>query len=554
MPRRVAAAVLLSCLLAALPAHAATDRDCLRTARGVDLQAATIDDLRTALAAGALTSTDLVDAYTARIAAFDRDGSKLNSVRDVNPHARADAAALDAERAQGHIRGPLHGIPILLKDNVGTAGEPTAAGSIALKDNVPPADATLTARLRAAGAVILGKTNLSEFANWMATGMPNGYSTLGGQVHNAYDGGDPSGSSAGSGVAGSMALAAATIGTETSGSILSPSLANSLVGLKPTLGLVSRHGVIPLSPQFDTPGPMARNVSDAAHLLDAIAGPDPDDPITAASAGKVPPAGYAAALRPDALKGVKLAYSTSDTPGGAAGELWDRTLKHLEDLGATLVPGDGVDAAIVGSLGETAIIYGDFHWSLDDYLSHLTAPGFPIRSLAQVIVENTNHPDELKYGQDKLIASEAAPGADALAVAQAAPAKSAAAAIIDTALGGADAFIAPDSATIGAAAVAGYPDMVLPLGYPDGERMGIAFLGARWSEARLLSYAYALEQATHARRAPTTFAGGARPGDCRAASQPPFDGPRRAAAAVSRREAKAHRRARTARRALRKRR
>src|SRR3954453_6803253 len=305
MRRLIALAVLLPLLIAA-PAQGA---DCARTAGGVDLQTATIPQLQDAMAGGRLTSVQLVDAYLARIAAYP----KLNAIRDLSASARSQAAALDAERAAGHVRGPLHGIPVLLKDNVGTADEPTTAGSIALEGVTPKHDAVIAQRLRAAGAVILGKANLSEFAGWVDLNMPPGYSSLGGQVVNAYTFGDPSGSSAGSGVAASMAMAGATIGTETSGSILSPTSINSDVGVKPTLGLVSTQGILPLAPDFDVPGPIVRTVTDAAIVLGAIAGPDPADPATADAAAHLPPGGdYTAALRPDAVRGHTFTYAQDD--------------------------------------------------------------------------------------------------------------------------------------------------------------------------------------------------------------------------------------------------
>src|SRR3954468_22278993 len=305
---------LLLCLplLVAAPARGA---DCARTVGGVDLQAATLPQLEEAMASGRMTSAQLVDAYLARIAAYP----KLNAIRDLSASARSQAAALDAERAAGHVRGPLHGIPVLLKDNVGTADEPTTAGSIALEGVTPKHDAVIAQRLRAAGAVILGKANLSEIAGWVDLHMPPDYSPLGGQVVNPYASAAPSGSSAGSGVAASMAFAAATIGTETSGSILSPSDANGDVGVKTTLGLVSRFGILPLAPDFDVPGPIVRSVTDAALVLGAIAGGD-----------------YTAGLRPDALKGVRLAYAPEDVDDEHRA-LFDAGIAQLEKLGATVV-------------------------------------------------------------------------------------------------------------------------------------------------------------------------------------------------------------------------
>src|SRR3954451_23177561 len=278
-------------------ARAATG--CVNSAAGLDLQTATITDLSKAMAAGSLTSAQLVRAYESRIAAYDTAGPKLNSIRELNPAALKQAKELDAERRAGRVRGPLHGIPVLVKDNYGTTDEPTTAGSIALEGVKPKDDATVVKRLRDAGAVILGKANLSEFAGWVDLSMPAGYSSLAGQVINAYDPDfSPSGSSAGSGVASSMAFSGAALGTETSGSILSPSDANSVVGVKTTLGLVSRYGILPLAPDFDVPGPMTRSVRDAAAVLGAIAGPDPRDPATADAAPPLPPhGGHVARLR-----------------------------------------------------------------------------------------------------------------------------------------------------------------------------------------------------------------------------------------------------------------
>src|SRR3954468_7923467 len=287
--RRFLASVLLVGILAAIPSAAPAATDCTGTVAGVDLQAATIPQLQDAMAAGNLTSAQLVRASLARIAAYD---GKPNAIRALAPDALAQARVLDAERAAGHVRGPLHGIPILLKDNYDTTDMPTTAGSIALEGVVPKDEATATRRLRDAGAIILGKTELSEFAGWVSLQNPPGYSSLGGQVVNANDFDfSPSGSSAGSGVAASMAFAAGTLGTETSGSILSPSDANGDVGVKTTLGLASRYDILPLAPDFDVPGPIVRSVTDAAIMLGAIAGPDPHDPATAGAPGDPPPGG-----------------------------------------------------------------------------------------------------------------------------------------------------------------------------------------------------------------------------------------------------------------------
>lgn len=475
--------------------------DCLATVNGIDLHAASIPDLQRAMEAGDVTSVQLVDAYLARIAAFDEDGPKVNSVQTVNPKAREQAAALDAERAAGHVRGPLHGIPILLKDNVGTNDMATTAGSIALETNVPPEDATLTARLRDAGAVILGKAQLSEFANWVSLTMPNGYSSLGGQVVNAYTGGDPSGSSSGSGVAGSMAFAAIAIGTETSGSILSPSNANSLVGVKPTVGLVSRAGVIPLAASFDTPGPMGRNVVDAALVLDAIAGPDPKDPATAASAGKIPEGGYAKGLSADALQGVRLGYDPSFKDA-----LFLQALDDLKAQGAELVPIDLRQLDTV-SITELGLIPNEFKAGINRYLAEEAGPGLPVKDLTDIVRFNQQRPDKVKYGQDLLISSDASPGVEALSGPSAAPVIASSRRIADDAFAQnkVQAIVGPDAPYTGLGAAAGYPTVVVPSGYNEENPQGLSFFGPAWSEGDLLRYAYAYEQATHRRVPPTAM-------------------------------------------------
>lgn len=482
------------------PASAA---DCLGTVAGIDLQSATLAHLQQALSAGTVTSVQLVDAYALRVAAYDAAGGpgpKLNSVRELSATARAQAAALDAERAAGHVRGPLHGIPILLKDNIGTFDEPTTAGSIALALNVPPKDATLTARLREAGMVILGKTNLSEFANWVDLSMPNGYSSLGGQVVNAYTGGDPSGSSSGSGVAGSMAFAAVTIGTETSGSILGPSDANSLVGVKPTTGLVSRAGVIPLAANFDTPGPMGRHVEDVALVLGAIAGPDPLDARTGQAAGNVPAGGdYASGLRRDGLQGARLGYDPND-----GGELFGRALDDLRAAGAELVPIDrnGLDVVSVTELG---FIFNEFKFGLNDYLANQAGPGLPVADLTGVILYNNDHPDRVKYGQSLLLASDAQPGDPVTSANAALVTILSARATADRLLDGVDAIVGPSLSYVSIGAAAGYPTVIVPAGYDEHDPQGLSFFGPAWSEPRLLQYAYAYEQHSLRREPPTAI-------------------------------------------------
>src|SRR3954468_6518866 len=471
---------LLLCLplLVAAPASGA---DCARSVGGVDLQTATLPQLEDAMAAGRLTSVQLVAAYLARIAAYPQ----LNAIRDLAPSARASAAALDAERAAGHRRGPPQGIPVLLKDNVGTADEPTTAGSIALEGVTPKHDAAVTQRLRDAGAVILGKANLSEFAGWVDLSMPPGYSSLGGQVVNAYTFGDPSGSSAGSGVAASMALAGATIGTETSGSILSPTSINSDVGVKPTLGLVSTQGILPLAPDFDVPGPIVRTVTDAAVMLGALAGGD-----------------YTASLRPGALKGVRLAYPAEDVDDEHRA-LFDAGIAQLEKLGATVVATHSLSDTESYGLAEIAAVPNEFKASLNRYLAE-EMPDARVHTLSDIVAYNQKHPDKVKYGQNLLQASDATPGREELFAPQAEPSRAGAQASIDGALAetGADAIITPGPAQANIGAAAGYPTVMVPLGYASGEPFGLGFLGKAKTEAKLLAYAYDYEQASHARVVP----------------------------------------------------
>jgi amidase len=484
--------VLLPVATALGPARAyGAPGDWLGKLKGVDLQQASVLDLQQAMAKRRLTSVDLVQAYLARIKRYDLGNVKLNSVRQLNPRAVADAARLDAERRKGKIRGPLHGIPVLLKDNVGTREVPTTAGSIALAGSIPLHEATVTAKLKAAGAVILGKTNLSEFANWVDLSMPNGYSSLGGQVVNAYTEGDPSGSSSGSGVAGSMAFAAVTIGTETSGSILSPSHANGLVGVKPTLGLASGAGIIPLAPDFDVPGPMVRTVTDAAAILGAIA----------TDAAHVPAGGYLPALKKDALKGVRLGV-----PSGTGSPVLEQAKADLRKAGATLVATDTLGTTGLVGIAEIGLIPNEFKWSLNEYLAKETVPNLRVRTLHDIVEYNKAHTDKVKYGQKLLEASDASPGSGPLATTSAVPVQKSSQAAVDSALlaDDLDAIVelGPFNANIGAAA--GYPTVIVPAGLTGDAPQGLSFLGPAYAEAKLLGYAYAYEQVSRRRVPPTS--------------------------------------------------
>jgi amidase len=505
--RRTAVALVLLITALGSPAVASPGSpgtDCRAHVAGLDLQTATIADLQKAMASGRLTSLQLVQAYLARIKAYDKP---LDSIRDLSPTALTYAKQLDAERRGGSVRGPLHGIPILLKDNIGTSDQPTTAGSIALAGLRPYKDATLVARLRAAGAIILGKTNLSEFANWVDLNMPNGYSSLGGQVHNAYTKGDPLGSSAGSGVAGSMAFAAATFGSETSGSILAPSSINGLVGVKPTRGLVSRDGVIPLAEGFDTAGPMARNVADAAALLTAVAATDPADAATRDA--NLRRANYTHDLTLATLKGVRLGYSVSERDSLSAGDkkVYVQALADLQRLGAVLVPSDAFDNTGNAGLAELGLIPNDFKGNLDHYLqTYAPAPASGVKSLVDVVAFNQNHTDKVKYGQSLLVASAAQPGSREAASNGALALRTAQGANIDQALlkDNLEAFLAPGYSYANLGASAGYPSVVVPAGLSrDTVPLGVTFLGTAWSESRLLRYASVYEKGTQRRIPPT---------------------------------------------------
>jgi amidase len=467
-------------------------RDCLGSVRGLDLQRSTVLDMQRAMAAHRLTSADLVTAYLKRIKAFDHGPGELNAIRVLNPHALAQAKALDKERRHGKVRGPLHGIPILLKDNVGTTEVPTTAGSIALAGSVPKHEAAIVTRLKAAGAVILGKTNLSEFANWVDLNMPNGYSSLGGQVVNPYNGGDPSGSSSGSGVAAAMGFAALTIGTETSGSILSPSDVNSDVGVKPTLGLASTAGIIPLAPSFDVPGPIVRNVTDAAAVLSAIAA-KPFDYLKGLSTS---------------LKGVRLGVPSADNrPSGERGKLFDDAIAALKKAGATVVETDSLGYTANASLSELGLIPNEFKWSLNSYLANEARPTTGVKTLGDIVAYNDKHKDKVKYGQRLLQASDATPGNGTLATASALPVRTQAQQAIDAALSAdkLDAIVDLGAGNANVGAAAGYPTVIVPAGYTndDTNATGLAFLGKANTEARLLAFGYAYEQASHRRKPPT---------------------------------------------------
>lgn len=479
----------------------------------LDLEIADAAALRQAMADGRTSSVELVREYQRRIEALDKSGPRLNAVRALNPNALREAAELDAERARGHVRGPLHGIPVLVKDNIDVVGMPTTAGALALRDSYPAEDAFLIRRLREAGAVILGKTNLTEFANFAAEGMPPGYSALGGQVLNPYNPEvSPLGSSSGSGVAAAAGLAAITVGTETSGSIVSPAVFNSLVGVKPTVGLVSRSGILPVSVTQDSAGPLARTVSDAALLLTALTGVDPDDPVTAAGA-TVAGTDYSAALSTEALRGKRIGVvaMTEDELFKVESvaeplSLFAEAQAVLRAQGATLVP---VTLDIPDMAG---VIPSEFKKALEDYFARLPDTA-PMRTLGEVIRFNAEHAEEgaIPFGQSQLIDFDktdlADPEVQAKYVAQRENLVTAYRSAIDSALAGEqlDALLFIQAESWRVAPRAQYPSVAVPIGYDptSGQPYGMSLVGTAFSEAPLLAMAYAYEQAAQVRRPPS---------------------------------------------------
>jgi amidase len=492
---------------------------------GLNLDRATVLDLQRAMSTHRLDSTALTAFYLHRIATLN---PRLHAVIETNPDALREAAASDRFRHRHGARGALEGIPVLLKDNVDTADrEHSTAGSFALVGSRPVRDAFLVGRLRAAGAVILGKANLSEWANFRSTMSSSGWSGRGGQTNNPYVlDRNPCGSSSGSGAAAAANLAAVTIGTETDGSIVCPSGANGIVGIKPTLGLVSRAGVVPLSAQQDTAGPMTRSVTDAAAVLSVIQGVDPRDPATA-PAGPFVRRDYLRALDPGALRGARIGVwraPTADNPEVAA--VFDATVRRLRSLGATIVdnvtlPGlDEVDRTELGAL------LVEFKHDINAYLA--AHPGRHPADLAGLIEFNIRHADiEMPFFKQEIFDLAQATNGDLTDPAYLAlrtTATRAARAAIDTTVAAnhLDAILAPtnnaawvtnlttgDDFTgfVGSstpAAVAGYPNITVPAGYARGVLpLGVSFFGGRWSEPTLIALGYAFEQATHIRKPPT---------------------------------------------------
>jgi amidase len=473
--------------------------------------------------AGKLTSHALTSQYLARIKTIDKSGPRLNAIIEINPEALKIALEMDRERNLKRVRGPLHGIPVLLKDNIATGDRmSTTAGSLALNGVRAARDAHVAAQLRAAGAVIIGKTNLSEWANMRSTHSVSGWSGRGGLTLNPYSlDRNCSGSSSGSGAAIAAGLATLAVGTETDGSIVSPASICGLVGIKPTLGLVSRSGIIPIAHSQDTAGPMARSVADAALMLAAMTGVDPRDPVTQEGAGKA--GDYRAALRTGALQGKRIGVARNFF--GSNDELdavIEKALQELKAQGAVLVDTEVPNTSKYGD-SETEVLLYEFKADLAAYLKEY-APDAPVASMADVIAFNQrNHQKELPFfGQEYLERSEAKGDLDTPAYREAlannhryARAEGLDQVMKEHRL---DALVAPTGGPAwltdfingdhfggsfsSPAAVAGYPHITVPAGYVHGLPVGLSFVGAAYTEASLIGMAYSYEQATLHRRAP----------------------------------------------------
>ena len=495
------------------------------TAAAVKLEEATIDDLQKVMKAGRATAESLTRQYLERIANLDKAGPGLNAVIELNPDAVGIAKALDEERKSKGARGPLHGVPVLVKDNLDSHDKMmTTAGSLALVGSIAPRDSFVVHRLREAGAVLLGKTNLSEWANFRGSRSTSGWSGRGGLTKNPYAlDRNPSGSSSGSAVAVSASLCAVAVGTETDGSIVSPSSLCGIVGVKPTVGLVSRAGIIPISKSQDTAGPMARTVRDAAILLGAMAGADPRDEATERSRGKGH-ADYTQFLDVDGLRGARIGVPRRYFRLGAkADAVMEAALEALRKAGATLVdPADIPSLAKLGDAEYQVMLY-EFKAGLNAYLGSL-GDGAPVKSLAEVIEFNKRNAErELAYfGQEILLAAEAKGPLtekgylDAVEKCRRLSREEGIDAVMNQHK--LDAFVAPTAGpagktdlvygnrgvggSSGPAAVSGYPNVTVPAGEVYELPVGLSFFGRAYSEPMLLQLAYAVEQARRARSVP----------------------------------------------------
>ena len=511
----------------------AGSRGGLAQAGSFALSEVSIAELQEQMTSGRTTSRRLVDAYTRRIADLDQRGPRLGHVLEVNPDARQIADQLDAERRAGRVRGPLHGIPVLIKDNIATADRmETTAGSLALLGAKPPRDSFLAQKLREAGAVILGKTNMSEWANFRSSRSTSGWSGRGGQCRNPYAADrQPSGSSSGSGVAAAASSCAGAIGTETSGSIISPASANGVVGVKPTVGLVSRSGIIPISHSQDTAGPMTRTVADAAALLTALAGTDPTDEATAEADRRKED--YSRALSADGLRGARIGVLRGQNTEMRVLALYDAAIAVLRERGAEIV--DPVTIATQPA-GAGELFQWEFKTDLERYFAEW-APTASVKTLDDLVAFNRREAArELPFFQQETLEASARRGPltspeylqlkerlqrqsraegldatldsnrlDAIVTVSSGPSR-----LIDLVGGDSGGGTGAPSIT-GIAASAGYPHISLPMGYVFGLPVGLSIVGRAWSEATLLRLAFAYEQASRVRRPPTFAATAAVP-------------------------------------------
>lgn len=482
----------------------------------------TIPEIHKAFEEGSLTAEELTGAYLQRIRDIDTPENGLNSIIHVNPAATERARHLDSLWAAGEKAGSLHGIPVILKDNIDTYDMPTTAGARVMEGSIPHQDAFITKRLREEGAIILAKANLSEWANFHSSYSSSGWSGLGGQTHNPYDfSRNPCGSSAGSGAAASANLAVFAIGTETNGSITCPSSANGLVGIKPTVGLLSRSGIIPISFTQDTPGPMARTVTDAAIALGAMTGVDAADSKTASSEGNYHE-DYTEYLNEDGLQGKRIGLWTGPLGNHfRVDSLMMQTKRFLEDQGVTVVELDRISGASVGGNSFQVLLY-EFKDGLNAYFASLGEDA-PVRNMDELVEATLSDSVEMKYfdhdllitaskkgdldeeeytealermlkftreeGIDKVMAEH---NLDAIMAPTGGPAWK-------TDLTNGDNFSTSSSSP---AARAGYPNVTVPMGFIDGLPVGVSFFGKAWTEPQLIEIAYAFEQASQVRRAP----------------------------------------------------